>query len=905
MAGDDGRAIPASTYRLQFSRDFDFTRAAALVPYLARLGVDACYASPILTARPGSPHGYDIVDHGTLNPELGGDAGLRTLAGALRSLGLQLVLDFVPNHMAADADANRWWRDVLAHGQRSQYAETFDIDWTPLKQELRGRVLLPILDDHYGRVLERGELVLTSVDGAFVVRYLEQTLPIDPEHAARITGDMNGTPGDAASFDRLHELLELQAYRLAYWRVAGHEINYRRFFDVNELAAIRMERKDVFDATHARLAQLLADGVVQGVRVDHPDGLSDPETYFERLANLAGMHRPYLLAEKILASGERLPATWPIDGTTGYDFLNDVGGLFVDAGAGPKLHRISAQVAGRQQRLADVIYECKKLILTTSLSSELNVLADALNRLSEADRRSRDFTHHSLREALLEVVACFPVYRTYVSGRGCSEADVRAIDSALREARRRNRPLGRSIFEFLRCVLLPAGLPGLDADDNRFEPRPDFAERLRFSMAMQQVTAPVQAKGLEDTAFYRHNMLISLNEVGGEPARFGRSPVEFHASNAARLAEWPHGMLATSTHDTKLGEDTRLRVHAISELTDEWRGLVTRWQRLTSSARRRLEDGWAPEGNDVYRFYQALVGAWPAGQRGNPAAMEELTVRLRAYLSKALREAKARTSWMHQNEPYEAAVDAFVTRVLTGRRARRFLDAVEPFAERLAALGARYALSQLVLKLSSPGVADFYQGSELWTLTLVDPDNRSPIDFETRAAALDALAPMLEGVEQPDGRTQMADLESRVTELGRSWRDGRVKLYVTAAGLRLRRADRDLFLKGDYVPLEIDSPSPGSVVALARRFEDRVLIAVVPRLVASICPPGGGLATPCAWGDTRVWIPDALCPRDLVDVFTGRRAGIAVRQDGRAAISVASLLETFPVAWLWGRTTRF
>jgi (1->4)-alpha-D-glucan 1-alpha-D-glucosylmutase len=531
------------------------------------------------------------------------------------------------------------------------------------------------------------------------------------------------------------------------------------------------------------------------------------------------------------------------------------------------------------------------------------VLADALNRLSEADRRSRDFTHHSLRDVLMEVVACFPVYRTYVSGRGWSDADVRAIDSALHEAQRRNRPLGRSIFEFLRCVMLPAGLPGLDAGDNRFEPRPDFAERLRFSMAMQQFTAPVQAKGLEDTAFYRHNALISLNEVGGEPARFGRSPVEFHASNAARLAEWPYGMLATSTHDTKLGEDTRLRVHAISELTDEWRGLVTRWQRLTAGARRRLEDGWAPEGNDVYRFYQALVGAWPAGQRDNTTAMEQLSVRLRAYMTKALRESKARTSWVHRNEPYEAAVDAFVNRVLTGRSSRKFLDAVEPFAERIAELGARYALSQLVLKLSSPGVPDFYQGSELWTLTLVDPDNRAPVDFEARAAALEALAPLLEGVEQPDARAQMAALDSRVSDLRRSWRDGRIKLYVTAAGLRLRRADRDLFLRGDYVPLDVEPSSQASVVALARRFEDRMLIALVPRLAASICPPGAGLAASCAWGDTRVWIPDALCPRDLFDVFTGRRASLTARQDGRVAISVMPVLDAFPVAWLWGRTT--
>ena len=921
MTPDPGRRVPLSTYRLQLSREFDFARAAAIVPDLARLGVDACYCSPILKARAGSPHGYDIVDHREINPELGGETAFRQFVDVLHEHGMKLVLDFVPNHMAADVNENPWWRDVVEHGPASPHAVGFDIDWAPLKSELRNRLLLPILGDHYGRVLERGELVLDYDGSAFIVRYRDRRLPINARHIPFIVGHdsprlaaeadddirralatLNGTPGDAASFDRLHELLERQPYRLAYWRVAGHEINYRRFFDVNDLAAIRIERQDVFDATHASLAQWLGDRMVDGVRVDHPDGLFDPAAYVERLAHLGGIHRPYVVVEKILSAGERLPA-WPVDGTTGYEFLNEVGGLFVDASAARRMQRTYGQVAGRQERLADVVYESKKHMIVTSLSSELNVLADALNRLSERDRRSRDFPHDSLRDLLIEVVACFPVYRTYVSPRGVSESDIGAIDTALAEARRRNRQLGRSIFEFLRCVLLPAGLPGVADTGNRFEPRADFAERLQFSMTFQQYTAPVQAKGVEDTAFYRYSALVSLNEVGGDPGRFGRSPAEFHDANASRLSDRPGGMLATSTHDSKLGEDTRLRIHALSELADDWRTAVTRWQRLTASARRSLDDGWAPEGADVYRFYQALIGIWPAGRHIDDEVIGEVAVRLRAYMSKTIREAKSRTSWLNENPSYEAAVDGFVTQVLTGKPARKFLKAVAPLAERAAGLGALYSLAQLVLKLDSPGVADCYQGTETWSLTLVDPDNRRPIDFGRRSDAIADIAPLLEGLNDPSSRADLPALKAAAKNLSHAWRDGRIKLYVTAAGLRLRRTFPELFLNGDYVPLEVEPSLPARAVALARRFGDSLLVAIVPRLVAAISPtvdPGPG--TPCMWGDTRVLIPDGL-GTSFVNVLTGERVRTGGSEAGRTSIALSPLFENFPVAWLWASST--
>jgi (1->4)-alpha-D-glucan 1-alpha-D-glucosylmutase len=422
-------------------------------------------------------------------------------------------------------------------------------------------------------------------------------------------------------------------------------------------------------------------------------------------------------------------------------------------------------------------------------------------------------------------------------------------------------------------------------------------------MAFQQYTAPVQAKGLEDTAFYRDHTVISLNEVGGDPSRFGRSPAEFHEANAARRAEWPDGMLATATHDTKLGEDTRLRIHTLTELANDWRVAVTRWQRLTASARRALDDGWAPEGADVYRFYQALIGIWPSGRHTDENVMAEVAARLRAYMLKALREAKTRTSWMHENPAYEAAVEAYVTRALTGRNARRFLDAVAPLAERAAGLGALYSLSQVVLKLTSPGVADAYQGTELWALTLVDPDNRGPVDFERRDEAIRELAAALDGLEHPGARAGVTALQSGARDLARTWRDGRIKLYVTAAGLRLRRAHRELFRRGDYLPLEVEPSAPARAVAFARRLGDTALIAVVPRLVAAISPRlDPGPAAACTWGDSRVLIPDMLLHGDSVNVLTGERVRPEHRGEGRSSIALSSLFENFPVAWLW--TTR-
>ncbi len=948
--------VPVSTYRVQLHGGFTFADAARVVPYLDRLGVTDLYCSPILAARPGSSHGYDVVDHGRLNPELGGDDAYRELTTVLAARGMGQVVDIVPNHMSLEpSHANRWWHDVLENGPSSPFARYFDIDWKPVKPELADKVLLPILGDQYGRVLERGELSLAYRDGALVLRYCERELPINPRRAPRILrqgldalhvelGDAdpdlrellsiltalenlpaivetelsrvverqrekevarerlrrlvarapriaahidacvrvaNGRPGHPTSFDALHALLEVEAYRLAYWRTAFHEINYRRFFDVNALIGLRVEEEEVFAASHALILRLARDGAITGVRLDHLDGLFDPRQYLERLRD-ALPERLYTVAEKILSPGETLPADWPLDGTSGYDFLHDVHGLFVDGRNAAAMRRIWERFSGRRARVEDVVYESKRDVMESALASELNVLAHALNRISETDRGSRDFTLQSLHDMLREFVACFPVYRTYVSRAGHGDTDARLVESATARARRRNPVIDASIFEFLRDVILDRPPPGV-SDEER-------ARRTAFAMKLQQYTGPVQAKGLEDTAFYRSHVLVSLNEVGGAPQRFGRSPADFHAANRLRAEHWPHTMLCTATHDTKRGEDARLRVSVLSELPAEWGRVVGRWARVNAAQRAPIDDGFAPDRADEYLFYQTLLAIWPP-RDVDPAA---LVPRLREYMTKAIREAKVHTSWINADSAYESGVLAFVERVLTGRRAARFHEVFVPFARRIARLGMVSSLAQLVLKLVAPGVPDFYQGTELWDLTLVDPDNRRPVDFAARSATLEALAPLLDD-DVPARRA------AGVAALVDAWEDGRIKLFVTACGLRLRRTLRALFRNGDYVPLEAEGAGAAHVVAVARRHGDTIVIGVVPRLVAALADTTGA-PRPDAWTETRLLLPPTLgTSGPLRDVLTGTLHHVdGAAAPAPAAIPLAALFRVAPVALLRG-----
>ncbi len=944
------RRRPLSSYRLQLGAGLDFPGAARLVPYLADLGITECYCSPILAARPGSSHGYDVCDHQRLSDELGGEVGFAELAGALKAHGMGLLVDFVPNHMAADPSANAWWRSVLENGPSSPFAEFFDIDWDPVKPELKGRLLLPILGDQYGVTLEAGHLRLVLAQGTIVLRYFEHDLPLNPrqlrqvlEHglsglqAALPQGDpdlvefqsivfhlehlpaytttdrdriderrrekqvamgrlaalldhapavrsgleqsiatFNGVPGERHSFDLLHRLLEAQPYRLASWRTAMHEINYRRFFDVNELAGLRQEEPAVFEASHRLVARLVEQGVVTGIRLDHVDGLFEPGAYLSRLAALWGGAGPvWTLVEKILAPGEQINPEWPVHGTTGYDFLNQVNAVLVDPQGVAALERFYARFTGQDQPFDEVVYASKKTIIATSMAAELNVLAAALNRISEGDRRSRDFTLDSLQEALAEVVACFPAYRTYVRPGGWAPADEAMVDQVIAEALRRNPALEPTIFGFIRSMLLPS--PAAAADSGELD------RRVRFAMKFQQYTAPVQAKGVEDTAFYRSAPLASLNEVGGHPEVPADPVAALHGANAERQRRAPLTLLATATHDTKWGEDARARLSVLSEIPRQWQALVTRWHKLAAPALTRVSGELAPGAADEYRFYQALAAIWPAD--GGPAAGGALRERIQAYMRKAMREAKVHTSWINPMAAYESATDDFVATMLDGHCAPGFLRSFVPVARRLAWLGMINSISQLLLKTASPGVPDVYQGTELWDLSLVDPDNRRPVDFAARRALLgelDAMPGLGGGAGAAAARALIAD-----------WKSGRIKLLVTAAALRLRRTHPARFLEGEYRALPVTGARAGHLVALARGRGAESVLVVVPRL-PGLAGWKDGTHLPVgsrAWENTAVALPPDLARVDWRHQVTG-----AAVQAENGQLAAATALADIP----WG-----
>jgi (1->4)-alpha-D-glucan 1-alpha-D-glucosylmutase len=728
------------------------------------------------------------------------------------------------------------------------------------------------------------------------------------DHVDGNVATFNGTPGDPRSFDLLDRLLDGQAYRLAHWRVAGEEINYRRFFDVNALAAIRMEEERVFEEAHRLVLSLVREGKVDGLRIDHPDGLYDPTTYFRRLqasaiaARAAGAPglaldpdaapeerlalqerlveeiaagrlppRPfYVVAEKILSAGERMPESWAVDGTTGYEFAVAATGLFV---AGPSERAFSdlyARFTGRREQWSDIAYQRKKLVTSSSMASEINMLAHRLNRISETNRRTRDFTLFDLTRALVEFVALFPVYRTYVSPQGdVDQPDREYVERTVARARRRSPVTDPSIYDFLRDVLLLRYPETLSEAERR--------EWLEFTLKLQQVTGPVTAKALEDTAFYVHVRLVALNEVGGEPREFGTTPRQFHELNARRRAAWPGSLCATSTHDTKRSEDVRARIAALSEIPREWRSHLARWARASRKHRVEVDGLHAPDRNDEYLLYQTLLGTFPEDAGPGSAGWADWLGRVQAYMEKAIKEAKAHTSWTNVNAEYEEAVRRFAEAVVGSPEV---MEDLAPFARRVAAAGRLSSLAQVALKLASPGVADVYQGCELWDLSLVDPDNRRPVDFARRAELLGDLGRRL--AEGPAARARLAGELSAPDAL----RDGRAKLLLLREGLRARRDDPALFLEGGYAPLDATGPHAGNVVAFARRHEGAALLCVVPRLVLGLLDAGAGRI---AW-DARLPLPPEL-PREWTDVVTGAR----VRGD---ALELAELFSGFPVALL-------
>ena len=971
---------PLSTYRIQFHNGFGLQQARELADYLHDLGVSHLYASPLLEARPGSVHGYDIINHDRLNPEIGNEEDLRTLVNDLNARGISIVLDIVPNHMGVST-ATPWWRDVLQHGRASEYSEFFDIDWNPLKPELHNKLLLPVLGDQYGEELEQGKLQIQEKDGELVVLYYDHDFPLDPQTLPLIfealgplpesdsTGDLarfrgllerlrslpqhsstdpeqaqersriwnqirpewqkllqtsepvqqllqralehiNGHADEPRSFDLLHLLLELQVYRLAHWRVSGEEINYRRFFDINDLVGLRMENPRVFAATHRMLRRLIAERMITGVRIDHCDGMLNPRQYLIRLQLLYAAarvngpepavplaengisleiqqvfsqndwmyrkHPLYAVVEKILEPGEELPDEWPVDGTSGYDFTNQLNGLFIDQSNERAFDRIYLRFVGQVTEVDTLIYQSKKLIMHNALSSEVNVLTHLLGELSSSDRRARDFTLKTLRDSIRETIACFPVYRTYIDERGEYTArDKEYIEFAIRKAKRLNPGMSNRVFDFLRDTL---ELKGGRLDEMTYR------RKLYFALKFQQLTGPVMAKGLEDTVCYVYNRFVSVNEVGSSPKHFGVSPAEFHAANVKRAERWPCSMLATSTHDTKRSEDVRARLNVLSEMPKLWSAFVMRARRLNRSKKVTISDGrMVPDANEEYLLYQTLVGIWP--WTGATDDRQQLIARAQEYMTKAVHEAKVNLSWINQNQEYVDALRDFIAGILNDHdRANSFSGLLEEFLKPVSYFGMINSLAQTTVKMTCPGNPDIYQGTELWDFSLVDPDNRRPVDFPSRQKTLSELRTHLEPA-------------TLVRELFEQYQDGRIKMWITMRALELRREYPQLFQKGTYVPLE-SSDKNQHLCAFARIHEENgrteAAIIIAPRLVSTMM--GGSVEPPIGnvWGGATLNLPEGL-PSEFRNVFTDEKIQAIDR-----TLRCSEVLATLPTAVLVG-----
>jgi (1->4)-alpha-D-glucan 1-alpha-D-glucosylmutase len=933
--------IPTATYRLQFNKNFTFRQAREIVTYLHHLGISDAYASPYFQAGAESLHGYDITDHNKFNAAIGSREDYDAWVAELHAQGMGQIADFVPNHMGINDPQNVWWQDVLENGPSSLYAPYFDIDWRPLKTDLQDKVLLPILGDQYGRVLERGELRVHFDRGSLSLTYFDHVFPIAPgtyryilelalenlaefreedfyaefqsiltalEYLPRRTETdperikerarekeiikkrlerrcaeapqvqraiekavetINGHIGDPRSFDRLDELLNAQSYRLAFWRVAAEEINYRRFFDVNDLAAIRVELPEVFDATHKLLFELVASGAVTGLRIDHPDGLYRPLEYFEKLqlrcAKALRVPLPkdgraiYLIVEKILTGEEQLPQNWPVHGTTGYDFANQVAGVLADHNAEGAITKIFKRFIGHSLHFGHLVYAKKRLVMRISLANEINVLGAMVDRLSEQNRWFRDYTLEALARAVRETIACFPVYRTYLEpGKPVSEKDRAAIERAVAAAKRRNPAIEESVFNFLRDLLLFRFPENLDEEQR--------AAHAEFVLKFQQFTGPITAKGLEDTVFYIFNRLAALNEVGGEPQLFGLSVEAFHQRNLRRQHDWPASLLATSTHDSKRSEDVRARMLAISEIPPLWGRSLQKWRTTNRRFKKQIDDAEAPDAGEEYLLYQTLLGTWPVDLDGAPVPSvgPKFIARIQRYMAKALKEAKLNTSWIQPNENWDDAMQEFVARILEAGPRNKFLPAFLPVAAEIARLGAINSLAQTAIKLTAPGVPDIYQGTEIWDDSLVDPDNRRPIDYARRREML----------------TQIENVPAN--ELMQCWPDGRIKMRLTQRLLHLRRENPELFREGIYEPINFGGAFADCAIGFVRRHRDRAIIVIVPRLSSRVgFPPIGD-----RWQDTHVVLPVGMS--NLRDVFSDRKVRVENSQL-RLAVAMSQL----------------
>lgn len=977
-------SIPSSVYRLQLNRDLTFRKAAEIIPFLSKLGIEAVFCSPYLQAAPGSMHGYDITDPQRLNPEIGSEEDFQHFCKTLKDHGMEQILDVVPNHMGISGN-NRLWMDVLENGPGSLYARFFDIDWQPVKPELKDKVLLPVLGDYYGKVLENGELRPAFTNGGFEIRYYDHVFPISPEtyplilghksdqlreklganHSkmreltsileacrelppsserseekraarhrdkeavkARLTAlaqasppvsehirnailDLKGKKGNRESFDRLDQLLNLQNYRLAYWRVAAEEINYRRFFDVNSLAAIHMEDPAVFEHSNRLIFDWVEEGNVQGLRIDHPDGLYDPAKYFLSLQleylgrefrkEFGNQWSPqevtsalkkswgavegngaaplYVVLEKILDRKENLPENWNVYGTVGYEFLNALNGLYVDPKNEKAFDEFYESFIEHPIDFEELSYQKKYFFAKRHMASEINTLAHRLNGISEGNRLYRDLTLNLLTEAVRKAVVCFPVYRTYISPADAepSRRDEKYIRIAIEKAKSRSPGMDPTVFDFLESVLLLK----LDAESSL-----DERKRIReFILKFQQITAAIMAKGIEDTTFYVNSRFLSLNEVGGDPEHFGTSPREFHQQNLHRARFWPQGFLATSTHDNKRSEDVRFRLNVLSEVPDEWKRHVGMWAAVNQQHKTTVRGKLEPTRNTEYLIYQTLAGVWP-NEAMNDEAYAQLTERCWAYVLKAVREAKIYTDWVDPNSEYEKAVEKFLRAVLARADRNPFLETFIPFQARVSRCGALNSISALALKNAAPGVVDSYQGNETLDFSLVDPDNRRPVDYERRTRLLESLERDCENLG--------------VSAAIRKWLeapdDGRVKMYMLWKQLNARRRNRELFLHGDYIPLDLQGEKADQAVAYLRTYQGRRALVAAGRFFAPWTMENQ-LPLGDVWGDAAVRLPQDFEPDPLWETYSER--AVFPRKDGEGLLlPLSDLFKELPAALL-------
>lgn len=907
-----------ATYRLQFTHKFTFRDALELVDYLDELGVSSMYASPLFQCKPGSTHGYDVTDPGRLNPELGSESDFEQLTSRLQQRGLGLLLDIVPNHMSTHHH-NRWWMDVLEYGPASFFEHFFDIAWKPNE-----RVILPFLEAEIGHVLEKGGLELSIYEGRFYLSYFDHRFPVTPHSYASILEfallpDLQGDqekelgvlcetfaalpipsldsqkewrekgevlksqlksflaeePSRTASLKAglgkfpIRPILDDQAYQLSSWQEGLRKVNYRRFFNIAELVAVKVENPSVFEATHELIFKLVRNKKVTGLRIDHIDGLIDPAAYLEKLRARTGAS--YLVVEKILLGSEELRTDWSIEGTTGYDFLNKVNGIFVDPGGLRVLKRRYRRDASEERTsFEEVAFQKKRNVIQRLFKAELDLLAGALSELSrESPKKDSSCSASEAALAIQEATAALPVYRTYINGFSVSETDRKYIESALSKARGREMA-DRRVLDHLENVLLLRFPRALSISQKR--------NWLQFVMKWQQFTGPVAAKGVEDTALYVYNPLDSLNEVGGEPD-MAVSLDQFHLLNQERVTRWPHGLNASTTHDTKRSEDVRARINVLSELAEEWESTWQRWHSLNKSFRRRVEGKQVPDTSMELLLYTTLLGAWPL-DRSEEADFQE---RIEGFVIKAAREGKTFTSWMAPNAAHEDALLQFVANLFSSHN---FLEELRTFQKKISFYGMLNSLSQLLLKVCSPGVPDFYQGTELWNFSLVDPDNRRPVDFEQRRENLHQL---LEKEE--------AELSSLASDLLANWKDGRIKLFVTHRCLSFRRREETLFAEGSYQPLTVKGEHADSICAFVRQVRNKSMIVVAPRWWTRIASPDDLRTSEECWKDTRILLPGHI-PEQWRDVLTNQPIP-AEASDGRV-VFVGQLLKTLPVAVLEG-----